>query len=161
MNIYDYAMEMERDGEDYYRGLAAKTASTGLRNVLTLLADAEVLHYNLFRDMKEKKDVTVAESKIVDQVKNIFQRLKEGGGAEGIDISEADLYRKALDLEAKTRDFYIAKAEEEEDEGRKRAFLEIAEEEKRHFRILEGLVDFVARPEQWLEDAEWYHLEEY
>jgi len=161
MNIYDYAMEMERDGEKYYRDLAGKTANRGLRNILTMLADAEVIHCRLFGDMKENKEVAAVESTIIDQVKNIFQKLKEEDGAEGIDIAEVDLYRQAQALEEKTRDFYLAKAAEEEDEGRKRAFLEIAEEEKRHFRILENLVDFVSRPEQWLEDAEWYHLDEY
>ena len=36
-----------------------------------------------------------------------------------------------------------------------------AVEERRHFRIDEGIIDFVSRPEQWHENAEGHHLEDY
>lgn len=161
MNVYDYAMEMERDGELYYRELAAQTENAGLRTVLNMLADAEVQHRHLFAAMKEKRAAVPAESKIIEGVINVFRKLRDEGGAGGTDVSEADLYRKAQALEAKTRDFYLERAGEETDEGRRAAFLAIAEEEKRHFRIMQGIVDFVSQPEQWIENAEWYHLEDY
>jgi hypothetical protein len=39
----------------------------------------------------------------------------------------------------------------------------LAAEEKKHLRIMENIVEFVSRPEpgNWLENAEWYHLDEY
>ena len=160
MNIYDYAMEMEKDGEAYYRELARKTANKGLKNILSMLADAEVAHYELFRKMRENQDVAVAESDIIDNVKNVFARMKEEGSS-GSDVTEVDLYRKAQELEEKSRDFYLGKAAEAAVAEQKKILLDIAEEEKRHYRILENIIDFVSRPEQWLEDAEWYHLEEY
>lgn len=160
MNIYDYAMKMEKDGEAYYRELAVGTENKGLRSILTMLADAEVVHYNLFRKMSENQEVSLAESAIIDNVKNVFARMKEEGTAQ-VSVSEADLYRKAQELEEKSRDFYLGKAAETAVAEQKKIFLDIAEEEKRHYRILENIVDFVSRPEQWLEDAEWYHLEEY
>lgn len=161
MDIYDYAMEMEKDGETYYRELAEKTQNKGLKNILTMLADAEVLHYKLFKAMKEKKGVAVAESDIIENVKNVFAAMKEEGGEGAVDVSEVDLYRKAQELEKKSRDFYLSRASESAIEEQKQTFLEIAAEEKRHYGILENIVDFVSRPEQWLEDAEWYHLDEY
>jgi rubrerythrin len=41
--------------------------------------------------------------------------------------------------------------------------LRLAGEEDRHCRIMENIVAFVARPEpgNWLENAEWHHLDEY
>ena len=44
MNVYDYAMQLEKDGEDYYREAAGLSANTGLTRILTMLADAEVVH---------------------------------------------------------------------------------------------------------------------
>lgn len=35
------------------------------------------------------------------------------------------------------------------------------EEEKKHYFLLDNIIEFVSRPEQWLENAEFYHLEEY
>jgi di/tricarboxylate transporter len=34
-------------------------------------------------------------------------------------------------------------------------------EEKKHETIMRNLVDLVNRPNTWLDDAEWYHLEDY
>jgi len=47
------------------------------------------------------------------------------------------------------------------DESQKAMFLKITEEEQRHFNILETIIDMVSRPQTWLENPEWYHLEDY
>ena len=161
MDIYDYAMKMERDGEAYYRELAEKTGNTGLKNILAMLADAEVKHYHLFREMRENSPVEAEDSPILKDVKNIFTRLKETEETGGVDSSEVDLYRKAQEIEKQSRDYYREKAGEAGDEAHRDIFLKIAEEEQKHFNILENIVSFVSQPEQWLEDAEWYHLDEY
>ena len=56
MNIYKYAMKMEKDGENYYRELANKTGDVGLRNILKMLANDEVKHYHIIEQMM-KSDV--------------------------------------------------------------------------------------------------------
>ena len=102
----------------------------------------------------------LSESELLDNVKNVFAEMREKGVAQ-VGVSEADLYRRAQELEEKTRDFYRDKAGEAAAEEHKEIFLQIAKEEERHYRILENIVDFVARPEQWLENAEWHHAEDY
>ena len=47
MNIYKYAMKMEKDSENYYRELANKTGDLGLQNILKMLANDEVKHYHI------------------------------------------------------------------------------------------------------------------
>lgn len=49
MDVYDYAMQLEQDGESYYREGAKLSANKGLSRILTMLADAEVRHYNVFK----------------------------------------------------------------------------------------------------------------
>lgn len=39
MDIFKYAMRMEKDGENYYRQLAGQTANGGLKAILVMLAD--------------------------------------------------------------------------------------------------------------------------
>ncbi len=36
MNIFEYAMQMEKDSEDYYRQLAQQTVSKGMRTILPI-----------------------------------------------------------------------------------------------------------------------------
>lgn len=62
MDIYEYAMKMEKDGENLYREMAANTENTGIRNILIMLADAEVRHYDTFKKMKETEKVEVPDT---------------------------------------------------------------------------------------------------
>jgi len=161
MDVFDYAMQMEKDGENYYREGAARSTNAGMKKIMTMLADAEVKHYNVFKQMKEHEPVSLPEATILRDVKNIFVSMKEKGGSEGIILSEVDFYRKAQEIEKKSEDFYLEKASLVEDAAEKETFLKVAKEENKHYFILDRIIDFVARPEQWLENAEWYHLDEY
>jgi len=55
----------------------------------------------------------------------------------------------------------LEKAHEVKEKYQEELFLRLAEEEKKHFFLLKNIVEFVSRPETWLENAEFYHLEEY
>jgi rubrerythrin len=161
MDIYEYAMQMEKDGETYYRSSAEKVAHKGIQNILTMLADAEVTHYRMFEGMKKEEEVRLEDTKILSTVKNIFQKMSESKDFSLIRLSEIDLYKKAQEIEKMSRDFYLEKANQITDPSQHDIFLKVAEEEKKHYLILENIIDFVSRPDQWLENPEWYHLEDY
>jgi len=161
MDIFDYAMQLERDGESYYRDAAARATNKGLRHILVMLADAEVKHYLVLTAMKAASPVELGEPTILQDVKNVFVEMREQGDVSGTYLSEADLYRTAQDIEKKTEDFYREKAAEVTDAIQRQVLLSIAKEENKHYFILEQIIDFVSRPTQWLENAEFYHLDEY
>ncbi len=160
MNIFEYAMQMEKDGENYYRQLAQQTANKGLKTILTMLADDEVKHYNAIERM-QTTEAHIAETTILTDAENVFAQIKESGESFDFDIKQTELYRKAQDIEEKSRDFYLEKANETAEEYQKELFLRLADEEKKHYFLLENIIEFVSRPETWLENAEFYHLEEY
>jgi rubrerythrin len=58
-------------------------------------------------------------------------------------------------------DFYLEKADQVEDPRQKEIFKNLAAEEKKHYFLLDNIVDFLSRPDQWLENAEFCHLEDY
>jgi len=160
MNIFEYALQMEKDGEDYYRQLAQQTSNKGMRTILTMLADEEVKHYNTIEKMKTAK-THMAETTILTDVKNVFIQIKESNEKLDFDMKQIELYKKAQDIEKKSRDFYLDKADEVKEKYQKELFLRLADEETKHYFLLENIVEFVSRPETWLENAEFYHLEEY
>lgn len=161
MDVFDYAMQLEKDGEGYYREAAALSQAKGIKKIMTMLADAEVKHYNVFKQMKESKPFQLPEATILKDVKNVFVAMREEGGMEAIGTSEASLYRKAQEIEKKTEDFYTEQAGQVSDDAQKEMFLQVAKEENKHYLILDQIIEFVSRPDQWLENAEWYHLDEY
>ena len=165
MNIYDFAMQMEKDGENYYRELAAASKIAGLKKIFGMLADEEVEHFRVLKQLKEQKSETrLPETHILTDVKNIFIGMKEEKGHLHIDTTvDTDAFRKAREIEQKSIDFYLEKAEEAEDAEVKNVLIRLARMEEKHRNIMENLVEFVSRPEpgHWLENAEWHHLEEY
>jgi rubrerythrin len=151
---------MELDGRHFYLDMMKKTNNKGLKNILTMMADSEARHYNVILDMqKNDKAEFSADTEVLTNVKNIFVKMKEEKDLD-IDISQAEFYKKALNVETDAQKFYLERADEEKDPHRKEIFLQLAEEEKNHCVLLENLVGFVSQPADWLENPEWYHLDE-
>lgn len=161
MDIFAYAMQMEKDGERFYRELADKAGSTGIQRILTMLADEEVKHYKAVEKMRRGRSLQMAQTRILDQAKNVFVQIKEAGESFSPDEGQIELYKKAQEIEKRSRQFYEQKSAEVDQDDQKQLFEQLAVEEAKHYFLLENLIDFVSKPEQWLEDAEWYHLDEY
>jgi rubrerythrin len=165
MNIFEFAMQMEKDGEQYYRELAGQNISPGLAKIFTMLANEEVKHYKVVERLNERLGVDrLADTRILENVKNVFAEMKDAEQPLLIDATqETKNYLKARDIEAESVRFYEEKAREAPGAPQFQIFLQLAAEEKKHLRIMENIVEFVSRPEpgNWLENAEWYHLDEY
>jgi demethoxyubiquinone hydroxylase (CLK1/Coq7/Cat5 family) len=159
MNIFEFAMQMERDGEAFYRDLAVKSANAGVTRILNMLADDEVKHYNILKQMSEQGNPEMAQTTILLDAKNVFAQMQDTEfDLEGIQV---DLYRKAQDIERQAQEFYEGKADQATKPAQRALLLRIADEEKRHYLLLDSIIEFLDRPRTWLEDAEFTHLDEY
>jgi len=161
MNIYDYALEMEKESESYYRQLVEKTDNKGLKTIFNMLADEEAKHYKIVAEMKSKTPAKVSDTNILSDAKEIFRQMSNDVEKSDFSGEQLKFYRKAQEIEKRSRNFYLQKADEVENEAQKRIFRNLAEEEKKHYFLLQNIIDFVAMPKDWLENAEWYHLDEY
>ncbi len=160
MDIYKYALQMELDGRHFYLDLAKKTNNTGIKSILTLMAESEAKHYKIILGMqKNDKMQYSADTEVLTKVKNIFMKMKEEKEID-VDVSQVEFYKKALEVETDSEKFYLERADEEKDPHRKEIFLTIANEEKSHCVLLENIVNFVSQPDTWLENPEWYHMDE-
>ena len=160
MDIFEYAMRMEKDGEEYFRQLAGQTEVQGLKKILTMLADEEVKHYQALEKMSTEKPC-LAETSLLNDAMGVFVQFRDSGERIDPDMEQVELYRKAQDIEQKSMEFYFAKAEEVSEEYQRQLFLRFAAEERKHYFILDNIIEFVSRPDSWLENAEFFHSEEY
>ena len=160
MDIFDYALQMEKDGESFYREIAQKTSNEGLQKILTMLDDEEVKHYQVIERMKQDK-YQMTETTVLDDARNIFIKMKDQDETFEPDQEQAELYLRAQEIEKKSQQFYQEKAGQTDKDDQKKLFERLAKEEEKHYFLLENIIAFVSRPKQWLENAEWYHLEEY
>jgi rubrerythrin len=161
MDIFDFAMEKERLAEELYRKLAESAPHKGLISILTMLADEEHGHYEIISKMKQDVPAEVAETILLTNAKTIFAKMRQSREKFKFGDSQIDLYKKAQDIERDSRAFYRQKAKEAEDPRQKAIFNTLAEEENKHYFLLENIIECVSRPQTWLEDAEFHHLEQY
>lgn len=161
MDIFQFAMKKEKFSEEYYRQLAEKTDNNGLKNICNMLANEESKHYKIVEQMSQKIPSEAAQTPILGNAKEIFEKMRKSAENFNFDISELELYQKARDIEKESRSFYLEKAEELKDSSQKEIFKKLADEEQKHFVLLEKICDFVDRPQWFLENAEMCRFDDY
>ncbi|HEY5512150.1 MAG TPA: ferritin family protein [Geomonas sp.] len=160
MNVFDFAMKVELQGKACYENLAASTQVPGLKNIFTGLAADEQKHYDVFRGLKEGKEFTMTDSRMLEQAKSVFRDMigeKDNLGGLHEDL---DAYRLGLKIEADSVKLYEDLAKKEQDPEMLQLYLRIANEEKKHFNIMENICDFVMKPRYFLEWREFSNLHE-
>jgi len=163
-NVFDYAMQMEQDGRQFYLDNAEKTDSPELKKILLELADDEAKHYAIFKALRDGQPASydeAAKTTIFTTMKNIFTDMKAQGDDFEFPPDAQRIWEQAREVEKKTEAFYREKAEESDNEKTKAILHKIADEEHRHWVTMENVIKFLDRPNHWLEDAEWSNLEEY
>jgi rubrerythrin len=103
----------------------------------------------------------MTETTVLENARNIFIEMKEQRQTFEPAQEQTELYRKAREIEKKSQQFYQEKAGQTDKDDQKKLFERLTEEEQKHYFLLENIIEFVSRPKLWLENAEWYHLEEY
>ena len=160
MDIFEFAMNFERDSEEYYNNLYTKCTNRILKPILKMLAEDEVKHYKILVEMKNNIKVNLNQTNILKDSKEVFIKLKSD-----IDLNEIDdmsiLLEKAKKFEIKSKDYYLKKSEEVIGNDQKIVLKEIAKQEEQHYFLLDNLMEFLSRPKSWVENAEFNHLDEY
>ena len=162
MTTLDFAMQMEKDGEDFYRNLAKKSRRPSIKKILKYLAQMEAQHYEALLALKSSSDIKWDKT-FRDGIKSIFATLDEATNGFDVDVSELELYKEAQELEERSREFYVAKARRVKSPSEKRFLQQLAQEEQEHWQMLQSIIEFLEEPLEgkWLENAEWYHQDTY
>ena len=155
MDIFDFALQMEKDGKRFYQDAAARCGDKGLQAVFNLLADAEQEHYDLVKSMKRGTPPTTTLTDVLDGVKNLFRQMAERDHTLDPKATQMGLYKQGLEIERRSKAFYEEKAAEVKGKNQAALLRALAVEEQRHADVLENIIEFVSGPRQYLETAEW------
>jgi rubrerythrin len=161
MEVFEYAKKMELEGIKFYQQQAEKATRPGFKNILELFVHEERKHYVFFDELENNSESTSLEVLALDEAENIFLEMRKNN--EGFDFSaeEVEVYRKALEIEKRSEKFYRELAEKQKDPRKKQQLLQVAEEEKKHVIMVDGLVEYINRPNEWVEHAMFSQLREY
>ena len=124
--------------------------------------EEEVKHYQKVKELAEHKTTDLPDSQILLNVVTIFTDIKnEGGKIDLTGLDQISIYKKAQDFEKKSEEFYLEKSNSSTDPEEKRILKLLSEQERKHYILLQNIVEFVSRPEQWVEDAEFGKMANY
>jgi rubrerythrin len=163
MEVFTYAIELKKEKEAFYRKLAKEAAYDGIRQVFELLADEEARHLEAIEMMETSVDIKLKGTTIKRDAKKVFEKMKADFAKEepAFENEQLQLYNKALQYEEKADAFFLEKSQQATDACQQEMFKSIATQERHHKAVIQTIIDFVSKPERWLENAEWYHLQEY
>ncbi|MGE5493731.1 MAG: ferritin family protein [Burkholderiales bacterium] len=154
MEGLSFAINMEVEGEAYYRQQAQKNRGNALEPVFSELADEEIRHAELLR-LSEMEQPFAGE----DFSSNVFDGLSELKVDVKARPEQIDAYRMALDMEQKSIELYERLLRESG--GKSELYEFIIGQEKEHYRVLNEIIRLLSRPENWAESAEFGIREEY
>ncbi len=167
MDILEFACEIESKGEQLYRDMAAQSPVQEIRSIFGFFAGEEKLHYELLQAMRRHTTLPpIGMSSIMSDSKAAFKNLSEQFTKPGtIAIDREYALGTALELENKSVSLYEKAMDEfiisPDNERSRQVLKQLIEQEKNHVRLVGSLMDFQRHPYEWLENAEWRHLDEY
>ena len=159
MNVFDIAMQMEKEGAEFYRDLASKATTKGLKTIFTMLAEDEVKHQNTFLALKNGSVPMMVASQLTDNAETVFKGFKKKDFLA--ESKHVDLYERALEVELKSIEFYSEQLQEIDSKEIRKAVEAIITEERRHYDLIDDIVMMLDRPNSWVENAEFGVREEY
>jgi rubrerythrin len=140
--VFEMAIQIERNGEKFYRDSAKKIKDSEARDLLTRLADMEIEHEKVFKGMKTA--LTPADQKAMT-----FDPTNEAGlylaslantkvfFEKDIDTSKIEgIFKSALAAEKDSIAFYLGMKDIVQAASGRDKIEDIIKEEMRHIRIL-------------------------
>ena len=161
MEIFAFAIQMEKDGEAYYRHQAEVNQDSVLRSIFLMLALEEAKHANILQSISDGKPYDLVSRDSVAENKNLFQNVADYIAKTKAMPEQAELYEAAKELEQKSIDLYQDLLSKATDSASRALFTFLVKEETDHYTVMDDLYHFVNRPKEWVEAAEFGVRQEY
>jgi rubrerythrin len=158
-NVIRDAIKLEINGRKFFNHAAEVTHHPRGKKMFLHLAEEEVKHLETFgklfseilgsTDWKReiKPEDVSGEAPLVEKLKESMRKEERKGETEALRIG--------MELEQNAIDFFQKAAEETDDPVARKMFLEISEEEKFHYDLLQAQYDSVTGSGFWLGSAEF------
>ncbi|SHE76908.1 Rubrerythrin [Thermoanaerobacter uzonensis DSM 18761] len=155
MTNVEFVIQMEKDGEKYYKEQAQKNKGNELENLFLDLANDEKKHAEIIENWAKKNIYDLKESEIIKKFTNVFKNKDEIKSNVRFKPEQLEIYQFALKIENESIELYEKMLKEANDDLEKRLFEFLISEENRHKEIFENLIDHVRKAEEWVESAEF------
>ena len=161
MNVFDFAMDVERSGSRFYRQLAEKADQKGVKTIFSMMAKDEEDLLQKFQSMRTSVQTTTMEDSVeLEYAPNIFKEVLDE--REALNVSDdLEAYNYVMKVEEDLCRLYENAAAKEKNEQVKELLLKIAAQEHRELESLQEVYDFVNAPNEFLAWGEFSNLDEF
>lgn len=160
MSLIQFAIKMEKDGEVYYEKQIEQFKNQPIAKVFGFLAAAERKHAALLERYDAGQTLDYEDPELT-QTRHVFSDLNDYRVDETAAPRQLEVYRYAMEIEQKSIDLY-RKLRDDSDQAAQQELLDfLIKQEEDHYALFEQLTELVARPESWVEDAEFGQREDY
>jgi rubrerythrin len=161
MNVFDFAMEIERSGRNFYRSVAAKAGTAGVRTIFSMMAEDEQELLERFRAIKAAVRTTaMQDSRILESTGNVLGNILNEREALQI-TDDLEAYHYVMRVEGAICRLYEDAARRETNPEVQGLLRRIGSEERRELESLRKLFDFVNAPNEFLAWGEFSNLNEF
>jgi len=155
MNVFEFAIKMEQDGEQYYKKQAEINRDNNLYSICMMLATDEAHHAQILINRQSQQSYELIDSETLKKAKNVFQ----GIGDVEMEIksipSQLDFYRIATEKEKQSIALYSELLSKSENQNDIEVLEFLIQQEKHHYEVLDNLAMLLQHTEEWVESAEF------
>jgi rubrerythrin len=150
------AIQMEKDGYNFYTRAAAQTKNDMARSLFESLSKDELVHLEVFQKLfenqmkKDEYDRLVESNKKYESIPVFPKDLKSVKGIDP-DSSELDALRMAMDAEQEAIDYYSEIEDNTSDSETRKIINIIIDQEKNHYFLLENEFHHLSSTGYWYE----------
>ena len=155
MNLLEFAINMELEGEKYYNKQAENNNDNGLKNIFLMLAKDENDHAKILQNKSNNLPYELNNNETLSEAKNLFNGLKDLKNEIKQTPEQLDLYRAALEKEKESIHLYEKLLSEANDDKSIDLFKFLIHQEKDHYTTLDELVSQINKCNDWVESAEF------
>lgn len=160
MDALELAKNIEKEGKEYYLKLEKESPEHSLAGVFNFLAKEEQRHYDMFDAMQKKTPVHTEPGTASAEAKKMFAGLSSHFALPEMFYDYTVAYMRALEMEKKSVALYDGMLATASSEDEKKVLSFLILEEQKHEHLIEHLIEFVNKPNVFLETAEFNHLDE-
>lgn len=157
MNILEFAINLENEGEAFYRQQAEKNKDNHLHGMFVSLANDEKMHAKILSKKSHELD-ELPESNITED-QEIFTDEKYFKSEYKQTPEQLDFYREALKKEQESIDIYNKLMNENQNNDK--LFKYLITQETKHYNLIYNLITHLEKVESWVESPEFGVREEY
>lgn len=155
MKNYEFAIKMELDGEKYYLEQAEINKNNFLHSTFMMLAEDERKHAQLIKDKYNGVMYELEDNNTFEKSMSIFHNANHIKSELRNLPDQVDIYKDALEKEKGSIDLYKGFLAESDNDKSKEFYEFLIEEEEKHYKIIEQMLELYTKHADWVESAEF------